>query len=319
MLLYYSPQFLEHKTGSHPERPARLVEIMKHLEAKELDKKCERPFWGPVSAERLQRVHCSEYVQQVAKFAHDGGGHIEADTTVSTKSYDVALLATGAACDATQRVLKGESKTALCLVRPPGHHALQGGAMGFCLFNSVAVAARAALAEFQLRRVLVIDWDVHHGNGTQDAFWDDGQVGFLSIHRFPFYPGSGAADETGAGKGLGMTLNLPIKFGTSRDDYLAAFRTRLEKFADHVRPELILLSAGFDAHRQDPVGSLGLEVEDFTTLTKIVRQVADTHCGGKLVSILEGGYNVEVLPLCVAAHLEEMIRDEKQARGEVGE
>jgi acetoin utilization deacetylase AcuC-like enzyme len=181
--------------------------------------------------------------------------------------------------------------------------------MGFCLFNNIAVGARMALAELQLDRVLIVDWDVHHGNGTQDEFWTDPQVGFLSIHRYPFYPGTGAADETGAGRGLGTTLNLPIKFGTSRQDYLKRFEDELTAFADQLKPQLVLVSAGFDSHREDPIGSLGLEVEDFRPLTRIVLNVARTHAGGRLVSVLEGGYNVDRLAESVEAHLEELLAD----------
>jgi acetoin utilization deacetylase AcuC-like enzyme len=283
--------------------------VVKHLEETGLIKRCVRPQWEAVTDERLGRVHCLDYVKEVERFATSGGGRIEADTMVSAQSYEVARLAAGAACDATAQVLSGKATNALCLVRPPGHHALQGGAMGFCLFNQVAVAARVALAEFGLSRVLIVDWDVHHGNGTQDAFWTDGQVGFYSIHRFPFYPGSGAADETGAGKGLGMTRNVPITFGTSRADYLAKFTDSLTRFADQVKPELVLISAGFDAHAQDPIGSLGLEVEDFRQLSRVVQQVAATHARGRIVSLLEGGYNVDVLPKCVATHLEDLLGD----------
>ena len=256
---------------------------------------------------RLARVHTAEYAERVRAFAARGGGQLEADTVVSPKSYDVALRAAGAVCDAVQRVLKGEASNALCLVRPPGHHALKTDAMGFCLFNNVAIAARLAIAEGKLDRVLVIDWDVHHGNGTQDAFWEDEQIGFLSIHRFPFYPGTGAADETGAGKGLGTKVNLPVAFGTSRRDYLARFRNAVEDLSNKIKPQLILLSAGFDAHRQDPIGSLGLEVEDFVTLTKTVKEIAAAHAGGQLVSVLEGGYNLDVIPECVDVHLQELL------------
>jgi acetoin utilization deacetylase AcuC-like enzyme len=250
-------------------------------------------------------------VAEVEAFARKGGGQIEADTVVSPRSYEVALKAAGAVCDAVQRVVQGKDKHALCLVRPPGHHALKDSAMGFCLFNNIAIAARTAIAELDLDRVLIVDWDVHHGNGTQDAFWEDGQVGFLSIHRWPFYPGTGRVDETGSGRGLGTKLNLPIEFGTSRDRYLDVLTDGLGHLADKIRPQLVLLSAGFDAHRQDPIGSLGLETEDFSTLTKVVLDVAEEYAGGKLVSVLEGGYNVRVIPQCVELHIKEMLKLEQ--------
>jgi acetoin utilization deacetylase AcuC-like enzyme len=186
--------------------------------------------------------------------------------------------------------------------------------MGFCLLGNVAIAARVALDELGLDRVLVVDWDVHHGNGTQEAFYDDPRVGFLSIHRWPFYPGTGGEDETGAGDGLGWTRNLAVTMGTSRDRALSWFARELESFADKLRPQLVLVSAGFDAHRADPVGSLGWETEDFASLTQTVLDVAAAHAGGRLVSVLEGGYNPPVLADCVAAHLAVLLeRDADEA------
>ncbi len=179
--------------------------------------------------------------------------------------------------------------------------------MGFCLYNSVAVAAADALKRHELDRVLIVDFDVHHGNGTQEIFYEDSRVGFLSIHRHPFYPGSGLAGETGTAAGLGMTRNLPIPYGTSRQEYLSTFRNALEEFSDKVRPQLVLVSAGFDAHAEDPVGDLGLEVEDFVALTQAVLLVAGEHAGGRVVSVLEGGYNVPILAGCVEAHLRTLL------------
>ena len=307
-LLYCDPTFLEHKTGKHPERPERLEQIVAHLKRTGLDAQCRRPVWASCSLKRLSRVHNLEYAAAVEAFAQHGGGQIEADTVVSPASYNVALRAVGAVADAVTRVIGGEDKYALCLVRPPGHHALVDSAMGFCLFNNIAVGARTATAELGLNNVLIVDWDVHHGNGTQDAFWRDGQVGFFSIHRWPFYPGTGDVTETGSGPGLGRIVNLPVEFGTSRKSYLDQFRLALEKLATKIQPELILISAGFDAHRDDPVGSLGLETEDFLALTSIVLDVADALAGGKVVSVLEGGYNPGVLAGCVELHLGELLR-----------
>jgi len=313
-LLYSNPHFLRHETGQHPENASRLEQVTGRLERSGLAERCARPVWQGADDTRLTRVHTPEHLAKLRRLAAHGGGRAEVDTLVSPDSVDVASLAAGAACDAVERVVRGEDRRALCLVRPPGHHALPGGAMGFCLLGNVAIAARVALDELGLDRVLVVDWDVHHGNGTQAMFYEDPRVGFLSIHRWPFYPGSGAEDETGAGDGLGFTRNLPVTMGTSRDRALSWFARELESFADKLRPQLVLVSAGFDAHRTDPVGSLGWETEDFASLTQTVLDVAEAHAGGRLVSVLEGGYNPPVLADCVAAHLGELLeRDADEA------
>jgi acetoin utilization deacetylase AcuC-like enzyme len=192
---------------------------------------------------------------------------------------------------------------AFCIVRPPGHHALANAPMGFCLFNNVAIGAKMAIDELGLDRVLIVDWDVHHGNGTQAMFWEDPQVAFYSIHRYPFYPGSGRHDETGEGRGQGTTLNVPLRFGTSRKDFRHVFAESLAAFADTVKPQLVLISAGFDSHRSDPIGSLGLESEDFAELTRCVMDLAATHADGRIVSVLEGGYNPTALAESVEQHL----------------
>jgi acetoin utilization deacetylase AcuC-like enzyme len=309
-LLYSDPRFLDHDTGRHPECAQRLRAVTAHLQSTGLAGRCTLPAWEPATAAELHRVHAPQYAEHLQHYARHGGGRIEVDTHVSPASYEVACLAAGAACDAVRRVLRGEDRTALCLVRPPGHHARPAAPMGFCLFNNVALAARMALAEFQLDRVLIVDWDVHHGNGTQEVFWEDPQVGFLSIHRWPFYPGTGREDETGAGPGLGTTLNLPVPLGTPRSTYVRLLRSRLEWFADRIGPQLVLLSAGFDAHRLDPVGSLGLEVEDFRALTQMVVDVAAAHCDGRLVSLLEGGYHPDMLARSVAEHLQVLLQSQ---------
>jgi acetoin utilization deacetylase AcuC-like enzyme len=251
----------------------------------------------------LELVHEPGYIDRVFALAARGGGHLDPDTVVSPASAEVAQLAAGAACDAVDRVLRGEARTALCILRPPGHHALAERAMGFCLFNNVAIAARVAIAEHGLDRVLIVDWDVHHGNGTQDVFYADGQVGFFSSHRYPFYPGTGDARETGVGKGLGATRNLPITANVTREMFLERFRSELEEFAAHMRPQLVLVSAGFDSHRLDPLGAFLLETEDFATLTQSVLDVADAYAGGRVISALEGGYNPNLLADSVATHL----------------
>jgi acetoin utilization deacetylase AcuC-like enzyme len=302
-LLYRDARFLEHETGSHPERAVRLRTVESHLDRTWLAAHCRQLTAQPADSKILGRVHSPEYIEEIRNLAHAGGGYLDSDTVCSAKSYEVAALAAGSAVDAVRRVMADEDRTAFCLVRPPGHHALQSQAMGFCLFNNVAVGAAAAIEEFGLDRVLIVDFDVHHGNGTQATFWEDPRVGFLSIHRWPFYPGTGSADERGAGAGLGTTLNLPITVETFRETYLDVFAARLQSFADYIRPQLVLVSAGFDAHRSDPLGSFLLETHDFATLTDRIVEVAAVHAGGRIVSVLEGGYNPPVLAQCVEEHL----------------
>ena len=306
-LLYTSPVFQQHITGSHPEHPRRLAAVQVRLEDSGLTGRVIRPEWQPAPVPALERVHEPHYIEHLRQYAAAGGGRIEADTVLSDRSYEVARLAAGAACDAVRRVVTGEDRTALCLIRPPGHHARPHDAMGFCLFNNVAIAAQAAIAEHELDRALIVDWDVHHGNGTQEVFWEDGRIGFFSIHRWPFYPGTGDADETGAGRGLGWIVNEPVEFGTPRELFHDRFERALIALAAKVRPQLVLISAGFDAHREDPVGSLGLEVEDFKRLTHTVLGVAQEHAGGRVVSLLEGGYNPPRLAESVEVHLRELL------------
>ncbi len=307
-LLYYDPLFQEHLTGGHPENGGRIRPVVRHLNFVGLDTICPRPSWFPASVDRLCYVHSHKYVDFVRKFAEQGGGRIEQDTIVSERSYDVARLAVGAVCDAVERVVDGQAKTAFCLVRPPGHHAMSDHAMGFCLFNNVAVGARVAQREFGIERVLIVDFDVHHGNGTQATFYEDSSVGYFSMHRSPFYPETGAADETGIGAGVGTTKNLPIAFGTPREQQLTDFRVELDRFAEHIQPQILLISAGFDSHKNDPIGSLGLESQDFAELTRSIIAVARKHAFGRIVSVLEGGYDPEALVECVDYHLEELLK-----------
>jgi acetoin utilization deacetylase AcuC-like enzyme len=310
-LLYTDPLFLQHDTGpGHPERPERLRAVSDRLDASGLTFRCTPGVYESLPADEVAALHGPAFVQRARQTAERGGGYLDADTPVSRDSFAVALAAAGACCSAIGEVLTGDDRNALCLVRPPGHHATPTRSMGFCLFNSVALAARRARSKHGLNRVLVVDWDVHHGNGTQDVFYADASVTFFSIHRYGrgFYPGTGAAGETGTGPGLSHTVNTPLPFGVSRPAYRAAFAAALEKAADVSKPEMVLVSAGFDAHAADPVGSLGLEVEDFADLTRLVLDVARTHAGGRLVSCLEGGYDLNALAESVQAHLEQLLR-----------
>lgn len=310
-LLYSDPLFLRHDTGTHhPETADRLRAVAVQLDKAGLTSRCTAGSYTPLDESAMARVHSRAMVAAARHVAEQGGGYLDADTIVSPDSFAVALAAAGACSAAVDAVLTGADRTALCLVRPPGHHATPTRSMGFCLFNSIALAVRRATDAHGVNRVLVVDWDVHHGNGTQDIFYEAPDVAFFSIHRYGmgFYPGTGAKDETGSGRGLGHVFNEPVRFGTGRKEYHARFRHTLEKAADRIKPELVLVSAGFDAHHADPIGSLGLEVEDFAELTRQVRDVAQTHAKGRVVSCLEGGYNLAALAESVQAHLEELLK-----------
>jgi acetoin utilization deacetylase AcuC-like enzyme len=309
-ILYSDPLFLKHDTGAgHPERSDRLRAVTARLEKFGLAKMCTAGTYKPLTEEAVGKVHSAKEIVQIKQLAEHGGGHSDPDTVVCPDSFRVALAAAGACVAAVDAVLTGDDHHALCLVRPPGHHATPTKSMGFCLFNNIALAADHAKRKHKLSRILIVDWDVHHGNGTQDIFYEDPEVVFFSIHRYGhgFYPGTGAASETGRGKGLGHIINAPIRYGTSRKDYHDHFTKALEKAADKIKPELVLLSAGFDAHAKDPIGSLGLEVEDFVPMSKQVLEVAKTHAKGRVVSCLEGGYHLQALAESVQAHLEELL------------
>lgn len=301
-LLFSDPLFLQHDTGTHPERAARLESITRLLEERDLTRQFVRGEFEPATDEQLLRVHQPEHLEYIARAIHQGRRSLDADTLLCPASEQVARAAAGAVTAAVEQVLTGEEQRALCLVRPPGHHARPNQPMGFCLYNSIAVAAAHARDAHGLSRVLIVDWDVHHGNGTQDIFEADPQVWFLSVHRSPFYPGTGAASETGTGEGAGTIFNLPLEFGVTRSSYREQFATLLQDVCTRCQPELLLISAGFDAHRADPIGSLGLETEDFGTLTDLVLDAAAQYTGGKIVSVLEGGYNLDALAESVGCH-----------------
>jgi acetoin utilization deacetylase AcuC-like enzyme len=309
-LLYQDPLFLKHDTGRHPETADRLRSITRRLERSGLIQKSQVGEYKPLTEEAVGKVHAAKQIQAAKQVAEHGGGMLDADTILSPDSFKVALAAAGACAAAVDAVIKGSEKNALCLVRPPGHHATPTHSMGFCLFNNIALAAHHALTAHKLSRIMIVDWDVHHGNGTQDIFYESPEVVFMSIHRYGngFYPGTGAEKETGQGKGLGHIINVPVRYGTARKDYHDRFLRGLEKAADKIRPELVLISAGFDAHAKDAIGSLDLEAEDFITLTKEVKAVAKTHAQSRIVSCLEGGYHLDALAECVQAHLEELLR-----------
>ncbi|HEY8504380.1 MAG TPA: histone deacetylase [Gemmataceae bacterium] len=309
VLLYSDPLFLKHDTGRHVEVADRLRVVTAHLGAASLAARCTPGTYAPLAEEELTALHSPAMVARVKEVAARGGGRLDPDTVVSPESFEVGRAAAGACVAAAEAVLTGGDPLALCLVRPPGHHATPTRSMGFCLFNNVALAARHALTAFGLSRILIVDWDVHHGNGTQDCFYEDPRVMCFSIHRYGmgFYPATGGPDETGRGPGAGYNLNVPVPFGTPPEEYHDLFARALERAAAKIRPELVLVSAGFDAHALDPIGGLTLGAEDFAALTRRVLDVARVHAGGRLVSCLEGGYHLGALAESVAAHLGELL------------
>jgi acetoin utilization deacetylase AcuC-like enzyme len=306
-LLIYDDLYLEHDTGHHPERAERLTATRRHLEEKGLWSRATRLPARDASPEELARVHDPMYIEEIRTIASQGGGAPDPDTIMSPRSFDAAVRAAGGVCAAAEALAAGRDRTALALVRPPGHHALPYAAMGFCLFNNIAIAARHFQEACGLDRLFLLDWDVHHGNGTQEAFYDDGTVLFCSLHRAPFYPGGGYAEDHGRGAGRGTTINIPL----TADTPPAAYHRRLQEVLDGpaaaFKPQAVLISAGFDAYARDPVGGLGLEPEDFGTLTRKVTAFARAAGNLPILSILEGGYDLEGLPRCVASHLEALL------------
>ena len=305
--LWKDDLFLAHDTGKHPESADRLRAVHAKLAASPVWKSCDLHPLAQPDKSLVERVHPAAMVQSIERVCQKGGGRLDPDTVACPRSGEVALTAAACAVAAVEAVITGSFQRAMCLIRPPGHHAVVAKPMGFCLYNNVAIAATHARKVLGLDRVLIVDWDVHHGNGTQDIFYGDGTVFFLSLHRSPFYPGTGDADETGTGRGLGWTHNVPLAFGVSRRKYIESFEKALSIAVEQCRPQLILLSAGFDAHREDPVGSLGLEVEDFGTLTQLVIDASSITAGGRIVSLLEGGYHVDRLAESVELHLKTLV------------
>ncbi|MGZ3460389.1 MAG: histone deacetylase family protein, partial [Archangium sp.] len=310
-LLLTDPLFIWHDPGpEHPERPARLASILNLLDSE--------PIWGterraprPATEEELAAVH----TQRLRDYLRGLRGRHEVigpDTRTSPDSYDAAVLAAGASVQAVEEVLAGRARNAFALVRPPGHHAEPDRAMGFCLFNNVAIAAEAARRQ-GAERVLIMDWDVHHGNGTQAAFWTRRDVLYMSVHQYPFYPGTGAPFEVGEGPGEGYTLNCGLPEGATDADYGALYQDLFLPVAQAYKPDLVLVSAGFDAHRKDPLGGMLLTERGFAAMCTALADLARSVCGGRLVLLLEGGYSLEGLSRSVHACVEVMAEDVKDS------
>src|SRR5262245_4416214 len=299
----YDPAYLNHNTGNHPENSRRLERTLESVKSGDLGRRIRMQKPAPASVEDVVRVHRREMVDQVKQLCESGARYIDMDTHISRESYDVALLAAGAAISAVDAVMKDDGGRAFGLIRPPGHHARPQTSMGFCLFNNAAIGARYAQAKYGVETVLIIDWDVHHGNGTQEIFWTDPTVFYFSTHQYPFYPGTGAASERGEGKGEGFTLNVPLRAGTAGQVHREAFKDALHDIDRRFSPDLVIISAGFDSRRGDLLGGLMLEDSDFAEMTKEVLRIAEKHSKGRVVGLLEGGYNLDLLGGSVSSHL----------------
>ncbi len=296
------PSSLEHETGAHPEQPARIVAIERELERLGW-LGYERVSSPAVGRDVLTAVHPEGYVAAIERFCEAGGGNLDYDTVASTGSFEAALHSAGGAVRMVQMLLDGEARVGFSCHRPPGHHATVSRAMGFCLFNNVAVAATYALERGEVSRVMIVDWDVHHGNGTNDIFHSSDRVLFVSIHEAPLYPGTGPASDVGSGPGEGYTLNLPVPGGTGDDDYRSLVEHVVVPLARAFAPQLLLISAGYDAHREDPLAGCRVTEAGFAGMTRSLQAVA-SELGAPLGAVLEGGYALDALARSVAVTLE---------------
>jgi acetoin utilization deacetylase AcuC-like enzyme len=293
VVVYFDPLYEEHKTGyDHPERPERLPVAMKALSDSGLLDHIEVVSPRDATVGEIELVHSAKYIEQVRKASEAGGGHLDMDTAVSEATYQAALKAAGALLESVDWCLDGESRRTFCMVRPPGHHSLPSRGMGFCIFNNVAVGARYAMARKGLKRVMIVDWDAHHGNGTQDTFYENPDILYVSLHQYPHYPGTGWVDETGQGKGEGSTMNFPFPAGTGEAHYIEALERVIIPAGKKFRPDLVMVSAGYDSHVADLLCSMRLTDSSYGEMTERLVDFSEDCCSGRLIVTLEGGYNL---------------------------
>jgi acetoin utilization deacetylase AcuC-like enzyme len=303
--VFFDPATLQHTPpADHPESPKRLDAVLETVRGLEKQGRVSLVTPRPATEDEILLVHTPQYLKLVRSEISAGRRTLSTgDTEISPGSLGAALAAAGTVVSEVDAVVSGRAPNAFCAVRPPGHHASQARGMGFCIFNNIAIGARLAARKYGVARILIADWDVHHGNGTQAVFWSDGSVLFFDTHQHPWYPGTGSPDETGEGRGRGLVVNRPFPAGSGRNEILGAFRTGLVPAAERFRPELVMISAGFDSRAGDPLGQFTLTDNDFADLTGVVVEIARQHARGRVVSVLEGGYALDGLARAVGAHL----------------
>jgi acetoin utilization deacetylase AcuC-like enzyme len=301
-------RYLQHSAGfAHPESPERLAAIYEMLDNPAMAWKFEEIMPREATHAEIETIHTPAYVDFIAGTAGKKCVMLDQDTATCPETYEIAKLAVGGVCNGIDAVLSGNVDNAFAFVRPPGHHAGRETAAGFCIFNNIAIGAMQAILRHNLKRILIVDWDLHHGNGTQHIFYDDPRVLYFSTHQYPYYPGTGDVDEIGQGKGEGYTINVPLRGGAGDDAFIKVFRRILTPVAREFKPELVLLSAGFDIYFQDPLGSMRVTPNGFAALVRILLNIADSCCQGRFMAVLEGGYHVQGLTKSVKAVLEEML------------
>ncbi len=303
----YDPIYLKHDAGQHIENANRLRAIIRFVERAGPWQQLVPVTPDAATVEDISLVHDRQYISYIGEFSEKGGGQITPDTVMSADSYEVARYAAGGVIKATETVMAGELDSVFALVRPPGHHATAGHAMGFCLFNNVAIAAKYALNRYGLERIAIIDFDVHHGNGTQEAFYNEPKVLYLSTHQSNYYPGTGSMDETGGGIARGTTVNVPLPAGCGDDEYQKVFEQIVVPIVRRFNPQLIMVSSGYDAHWTDELSMMQVTITGFARITRIIKEIADEMCGRRLVLSLEGGYNLTALSSSVRATFDVLV------------
>ena len=309
--IVYSKEFLKHKLHNyHPEKPERISFVMDYLKTTGTLSKLKELSFTPVDEKWLVTIHSRDYIDFVKKSCQSGSVVLDSvDTYINQDSFEIAKLAVGGCVKAADEVISGELESCFCCVRPPGHHAEYDRAMGFCVFNNVAIVAKYLQKQHKIEKIAIIDWDVHHGNGTQNSFYEDSSVFYFSTHQYPFYPGTGTEKEKGENSGTGFTLNIPLLTACTDQEFESEFKTKFVPVMEKFKPEILLISAGFDAHSSDPLSSMKMTENGFGNLTRILKLVAGEYCENRIISILEGGYNLKALATSIEQHIQVLLQE----------